>query len=151
MLNKNFHNFERMGGASTVSAKPTIKRTFGWFDALAAAFVLVLAGLVFLSFYGRSPSGPLTATVTLDGETIGVYTLPGMKEELLLTPDDLSYPLTIRLSSDGAEVMESTCPTLDCQHTGKIHRSGESIICLPNKLVIRLSGGSDEGVDAVLG
>ena len=131
--------------------KPFIKRTFGWFDALAAAFVLILAGLVFLSFYGRSENGPLTATISLDGETIGVYPLSSVRAELLLTPDDLSYPLTIRLTDDGVEVTQSTCPTLDCQHTGKIHRSGESIICLPNKLVIRLSGGSDEGVDAVLG
>ena len=134
-----------------MTTRPSIKRTFGWFDALAAAFVLALAGLVFLSFYGRSDTGPLTATIDLDGETIGVYALTGMWDELLLTPDDLSYPLIIRLSPDGAEVIESSCPTLDCQHTGKIHRSGESIICLPNKLVIRLSGGSDEGVDAVLG
>lgn len=135
-----------------MSTKSSIKRNFGLFDALAAAFVLALAGLVFFGFYGRGGNdGPLTATVSLDGETIGVYTLATMREELLLSPEALSYPLTIRLTSDGAEVIESTCPSLDCQHTGKIHRSGESIICLPNKLVIRLSGGSDDGVDAVLG
>ena len=135
-----------------MSTKSSIKRSFGFFDALAAAFVLVLAALVTFGFYGQGGSdGPLTATVTLDGETIGVYPLATMGEELLLTPEGLSYPLTIRLTSDGAEVIESTCPTLECQHTGHIHRSGESIICLPNKLVIRLSGGSGEGIDAVIG
>ena len=135
-----------------MSTKSSIKRSFGFFDALAAVFVLALAGLVAFGFYGRSDNdGPLTATISLDGETIGVYTLATLREELLLTPEELSYPLTIRLTSDGAEVIESTCPTLECQHTGHIHRSGESIICLPNKLVIRLSGGSDDGVDAALG
>ena len=135
-----------------MSTKSSIKRNFGWFDALAAAFVLALAALVAFGFYGRSDSqGPLTATISLDGESIGVYTLTGMREELLLMPEGLPYPLTIRLTSDGAEVSESSCPSLDCQHTGHISRSGESIICLPNKLVIRLSGGSDDGVDAVLG
>ncbi len=135
-----------------MSTKSSIKRSFGFFDALAAVFVLALAGLVAFGFYGRGGNdGPLTATVSLDGETIGVYTLAALREELLLTPEGLSYPLTIRLTSDGAEVTESTCPTGDCQHTGHIDRSGESIICLPNKLVIRLSGGSGDGIDAVIG
>ena len=130
----------------------SIKRSFGIFDALTAVFVLTLAGLVFFGFYGRgSDSGALTATVTLDGETIGVYELVTVKDELLLTPEGLPYPLTFRLTADGAEVIESTCPSLDCQHTGHIDRSGESIICLPNKLVIRLSGGSDDGIDAAIG
>ena len=135
-----------------MSTKSSIKRNFGWFDALAAAFVLALAAVVALGFYGQGGNdGPLTATISLDGETIGVYSLTGMREELLLSPEGLPYPLTLRLGSDGAEVIETTCPSLDCQHTGHISRSGESIICLPNKLVIRLSGGSDDGVDAVLG
>lgn len=135
-----------------MSTRLSIKRNFGWFDALAAAFVLLLAAVVFFSFYGRGGNeGALTATISLDGETIGVYPLTTLREELLLTPEGLSYPLTIRLTADGAEVTQSTCPSLDCQHTGHISRRGESIICLPNKLVIRLSGGSDDGVDAVLG
>lgn len=114
--------------------------------------MLLLAAVVFFSFYGRGGNeGALTATISLDGETIGVYPLTTLREELLLTPEGLSYPLTIRLTADGAEVTQSTCPSLDCQHTGHISRRGESIICLPNKLVIRLSGGSDDGVDAVLG
>ncbi len=128
----------------------SIKRSFGRFDALAAVFVLALAGLVFLLFYGGRDSGALTATVIHDGETVGVYPLQTIAEELVLTPEDLGYPLTIRLTKDGAEVTESTCPTLDCQHTGRITKNGESIICLPNRLVIRLSG-SGETVDAALG
>lgn len=130
--------------------RSSIKRSFGRFDALAAASVLVLAAIVALLFYGRGGSGNLTATVTKDGETIGVYTLNTLSEDLILTPEGLGYPLTIHLTKDGAEVTESSCPTLDCQHTGKITRSGESIICLPNRLVIQLSGGG-ETVDAALG
>ena len=131
--------------------RSSIKRRFCRFDALAAVFVLALAAAVALLFYGRGDSGALTATVTKDGETVGVYELQRLTEDLILTPEDLSYPLTVRLSKDGAEVTESSCPTLDCQHTGKITRSGESIICLPNRLVIQLSGGSGETVDAALG
>lgn len=131
--------------------RSSIKRSFGRFDALAAAFVLALAAVVTLFFYGRGGSGAMTATITKDGETVGVYALQQLSEDLILTPEGLGYPLTIRLSQDGAEVTESSCPTLDCQHTGKITRSGESIICLPNRLVIQLSGGSGETVDAALG
>ncbi len=131
--------------------RSSVKRSFCRFDALAASLVLALAGAVALLFYGGRSGDALTATVTRDGETLGVYALQTLSDELILTPEELGYPLTIRLTKDGAEVTESSCPTQDCLHTGKITRSGESIICLPNRLVIQLSGGSGETVDAALG
>ena len=134
-----------------MSMRSSIKRTFGWGDALATAFVLLLAGLSFLLFYGGQSGGALTATVTVEGETIGVYPLVGLEEELLLTPEGLPYPLSIRLTREGAEVAWTDCPGKDCLHTGKITRSGESIVCLPNRLTVRLSGGNGAALDAALG
>ncbi|MGM9661634.1 MAG: NusG domain II-containing protein [Oscillospiraceae bacterium] len=131
--------------------RSSIKRKFGRWDALAAAFVLLLAGLSFLLFYGGRGGGELTATVTVEGETVGVYPLSALEEELLLTPEGLPYPLSIRLTREGAEVVWTDCPNKDCLHTGRITRSGESIVCLPNRLTVRLSGGSGAALDAALG
>lgn len=134
-----------------MSTRSSIKRRFGGWDALAAAFVLLLAGLSFLLFYGGKSGGPLTATVTVEGETLGVYALSSLEEELLLTPEGLPYPLSIRLTREGAEVAWTDCPGKDCLRTGQISRSGESIVCLPNRLTVRLSGGDGASLDAALG
>ena len=52
-----------------------------------------------------------------------------------------------------ARVVEADCPTQDCVHTGTVTYSGQSIVCLPARIVIRLEGGAAPAdvPDAVLG
>ena len=51
---------------------------------------------------------------------------------------------------DGLCVSESDCPNQDCVRSGVISKSGQSIVCLPARIVIELQGGSG-GVDVILG
>jgi len=44
---------------------------------------------------------------------------------------------------------EYSCPERICLRTGWIRRPGEAIICVPNKLVVRIEGRED-GIDAVI-
>lgn len=132
-------------------SRSSIKRRFGWPDALAAAFVLALAALVFLLFYGGRSDHPTAAVISVDGTEIRRVTLPQTEAEpLLIQPEGLPYSLTIQISGSEVTVLESGCPSQDCVHSGTISRSGESIICLPNHLVIQLTGGSGD-IDAALG
>ena len=64
-----------------------------------------------------------------------------------------SYTLEICLTDTEVWVEHSDCPTQDCVHTGRISRSGQSIVCLPARVVVELEGGStaDDGLDAVIG
>ncbi|HBE87040.1 MAG TPA: hypothetical protein DDW53_19330, partial [Lachnoclostridium sp.] len=39
-----------------------------------------------------------------------------------------------------ASITEASCPDKVCVRTGKIHRSGELIVCLPNRVVITIEG-----------
>lgn len=53
---------------------------------------------------------------------------------------------------EGGEVYlrEADCPNLLCVKTGKIRYAGQSIVCLPHKLAVRIVGGAS-GLDAVTG
>ena len=53
---------------------------------------------------------------------------------------------------EGGEVWlsEADCPNLLCVKTGKIRYAGQSIVCLPHKLAVRIGGGAS-GLDAVTG
>ena len=53
---------------------------------------------------------------------------------------------------EGGEVYlsEADCPTQLCMKTGKIRYAGQSIVCLPHKLAVRITGGAS-GLDAVTG
>ncbi len=53
---------------------------------------------------------------------------------------------------EGGEVYlsEADCPTQLCMKTGKIRYAGQSIVCLPHKLAVRITGGAS-GLDGVTG
>lgn len=47
---------------------------------------------------------------------------------------------------------EELCPNAICSHTGWIEHEYESIVCLPNRIMVVFSdipGGNDEGIDGV--
>ena len=52
----------------------------------------------------------------------------------------------------GGEVwlMDADCPNLLCVKTGKVRYAGQSIVCLPHKLAVRIAGGASS-LDAVTG
>lgn len=54
---------------------------------------------------------------------------------------------------NGLRVSSSDCPTQDCVRTGTISRGGQSIVCLPARIIIQLTGGAADSndVDIVIG
>ena len=66
---------------------------------------------------------------------------------------DLEIPgpagMTLLRIQDGAVwVARAPCARHLCQRMGRIHRPGRSLVCIPNRLVVRVVG-SDGDVDAV--
>ena len=43
-----------------------------------------------------------------------------------------------------AKVIESPCPHKYCIRMGQINRRGEVIVCVPNRVVVKIRGGSEE-------
>ena len=141
-------------------------RPTAW-DALVVLTVAALAiGIAFFQWRG-SETEKLTAVVSIDGAEADRFA----PSDLLESPRTYSgngYTLTVVMAVDyenpplnalppsgkaGICVAVSDCPTQDCVHTGMIYRSGQSIVCLPARIIIRLEGGGldPDGVDAVLG
>ena len=94
--------------------------------------------------------GPVTAAIVHRGQVVQTVELDRLTEEMTVTVEG-DYHLTILLDRDGVRVAESDCPGQDCVHTGTITRAGQSIVCLPEQVVVQLTGGGGGGPDAVLG
>ena len=122
----------------------------GIWDALVALTVAVLAvACAWTVWGGQDESGALTAVVSVDG----VETERLALEEAERTIQAGGYTLRLRLTETEVWVESSDCPTQDCVHTGHISRSGQSIVCLPARVIVRLEGGQkDESApDVVIG
>ena len=83
--------------------------------------------------------------VTIDGEVYGTYPLSEDRTERIELPDG-SY--NILIISDGyADVTEASCPDQICVKHNHIRYSKESIVCLPNKVVVTVEGGKENEID----
>jgi len=123
-----------------------------WPDAVvAAAVVLLAAACAWLIWRGTEQGGALEAVVSVDGTEAFTTPLTGLTR-VERTVQANGYTLKIILTDKEVWVEESDCPTQDCVHTGHISRRGQSIVCLPARVTVRLVGGTGEpDVDAVIG
>ena len=123
-----------------------------WPDAVVAAAVAVLAvACAWFLWRGTGTGGELEAVVSVDGTAEFTTSLAGLSR-IERTVSANGYTLKIVLTDTEVWVEESDCPTQDCVHTGHISRSGQSIVCLPARVTVRLVGGTGEAdVDAVIG
>ena len=105
-------------------------------DAIAAIAVLALAGLLLLVWLWLPRDRQTTVQIYQNGVLI---------RELPLDTDTSftiggTYENTISIENGTVSVTRATCPGEDCVHTGKVSHAGQSILCLPNRLEVRLSG-----------
>lgn len=132
-------------------------RPNGW-DALVVVVVAVLAvACAAIIWDPGAETEHLTAVVSIDGAEIERIDLDdgGCAGERVYSGN--GYDLTVELWPEGQRgirVGEADCPTQDCVHTGTITHSGQSIVCLPARIIIQLEGGpagGDGGPDIVIG
>ncbi len=57
---------------------------------------------------------------------------------------------TICIEKDGVYMKKADCPDRLCVHSGRITSPGESIVCLPNRVMVEIVNKSSD-VDAVAG
>lgn len=123
-------------------------------DGLVVLAVAALAVFAAVTVWrGGGESGALTAVVSADGVEVDRFS-PAELSDGSRTYAYNGVTLTVRGEGDGGlRVASSDCPTQDCVHTGVIARSGQSIVCLPARVVIQLTGGGADpnAVDVVIG
>ena len=118
-------------------------------DALVALAVLAAAAAILFAFRPKSGNF-LTARIVLDNELVAELPLSALSETVTLDVPGARYPITVEAEQGRVRVSHSECPSQDCVHTGWVSRPGGQIICLPNRLVITVTGGGADA-DAVTG
>ena len=114
-----------------------------WF--LAGGILIIAAALLGYQMLsdGGDPSESVVV-VTADGEEYGSYPL---SEDCMVDIGETNC-LVI---SEGTAVMEwADCPDQICVHHSPVSRNGESIICLPNEVVISIQGGDEPELDGMV-
>lgn len=131
-----------MGGGADRNSVLRFRRS----DGIAAAAVLLCALALAAALFLPGRGEPAAAVqVYLDGALVWEQPLSRDGSYSPAVP----YDMTVVVENGRVRVSESACPGRDCVHMGWISRPGRSIVCLPNRVEVRLTG-RDGGVDAVV-
>ena len=109
-------------------------------DAILIVSILAISAVLIFIFYGGRSEGA-SFEITVNGKVFGVYPLD--KDATI----DVDGHCTVSVKDGAVSVISSDCPGKDCVHHKPISMTGERIVCLPNGIVIRISG---DGVDALI-
>ncbi len=102
---------------------------------------------MFVSGIMRKADGATIAQISQHGELLYEINLDDLTE----TREVLFHDGDVRIIAQNGSIRfeKSDCPDLVCVYTGWIKRPGQIAACLPNRILVKIIGESDE-VDVVL-
>lgn len=107
--------------------------------------IIIIIGLLAVSLIGiaafyliNKTDSPLSVRVTRQGEVIGIFPLSEDRTEIFTDATGFN---TLEISDGTAKMVEADCPDHICVKTYPISSPGETIICLPHKLVVEVITG----------
>lgn len=124
--------------------KKKMRLSFQKGDAIAILIVVVLIVLSCVFFLPRGETENASVEVFRNGEKVYEFSL---KEDRNFTVEG-EYINVIAIKDGRVSIVESDCPGTDCVHTGWISSAGKSIVCLPNRVEVRVT--SFDEVDFVV-
>lgn len=116
-------------------------------DIILIAVTVAVAGILLVFLYGVNNSSGAYVQIEIDG--VIAETLPLDTDTVFEIITDGDGRNTLVIEDGNAKVTEANCPDGICKNHAKIHRNGESIICLPHRVVITVVNEADaNGIDA---
>ena len=110
---------------------------------LLIVLVLLGAGLSLLS--ASAGSAGQQVEVSVDGQPYGTYRL-SEDQTIEISHDGHTNKITIK--DDTVQMTYSDCRNQICVNDGSISQTNQSIVCLPNRVVIEITG-KEEKYDAI--
>ena len=107
---------------------------FRLWDVLLIAVLVVLVGVTV--YFALAPKDGAFAEIYVDGK---LYQIVSLSKDTTIELEHLKVTVT-----DGKVCVEDAdCPDKICEKRGTIGKAGQSIVCLPNRVVVKITGKSD--------
>lgn len=117
-------------------------------DIILISMIVVLALVAFagVNFYGARNTKDPRAVVTIDGEVYGSYPL---SENIRIKIESGEGYNDLVIEDGAASIEKASCPDKVCVRHKPVDKTGETLVCLPNKVVVEIVNGEEPEVDAV--
>ncbi len=102
-------------------------------DLILIGSLLIVISISFILFFTLSKKENLNVLIYENNELVYQGELSDEKKL------EFNHVIVV-IEAQGVYVQYSNCKDQVCVHQGKINRAGQTIVCLPNKISIRLEG-----------
>jgi hypothetical protein len=86
--------------------------------------------------------------IQVDGDIYKKIPFKSSTEETIDLKTELGENI-IRISKGYVQILDADCPDKVCVKDGSISKPGQSLVCLPNRVVVEIKGEKDVDVDDV--
>lgn len=117
---------------------------------IAIVLILVLSGVSAVAILAHRTDG-VTASIILDGAVVRTVELDAAAEPYEFDVTSEYGTNRIRVEDGRICVVDADCPDRLCVRMGWRKSASLPIACLPHRLVIEITDGGEDGVDAVAG
>ena len=124
-----------------------MNKRFGKNDIIFISFLALFCVAVCLWAYKGGAVDGSNIVITIDGKEYGTYSL---FEEQTITIDNGNAKNIIVIKDGKAYMQEASCPDQLCVDQNEISFDKESIICLPNKVVITVISDMESDLDGII-
>lgn len=116
-------------------------------DIILIIILIVLAGGIYLGyrFFYREAGGKVV--ITVDGKEY--MTLSLMDDSIIEIPGAQGIN-TLEIKNGKADMIAADCTDLICVNHKAIQYNGERIVCLPNKIIVKITEGESSQLDGVV-
>lgn len=114
-------------------------------DLILIIIVLLAAGAVwfFSSFFTSETGGKLK--ISVNNQVFGIYDLDE-NQEIMVSDTNIC-----RIENGRAIMEYADCPDQVCVHASAISKNGQTIICMPNRVVLEVINGTDQNeIDTIV-
>ena len=116
-------------------------------DILLLVVILAVFLVIFAVYHFTHQETGGVAVVTVDGEEYGRYSLEEDQEIPILIDGEETNRLVI---ADGeADMISADCPDQLCVNEKAASKNGETIVCLPNEVVVTIESDEEADFDTI--
>lgn len=124
-----------------------MNRRFGKNDLFFISFLAIFCIVICVWVYKGGAVEGSKINITVDGKEYGTYSL---FQEQTITIGEGETQNIIEIKGGKAYMKEASCPDQLCVDQNEISFDKESIICLPNKVVITVISDAKSDVDGIV-
>ena len=122
-------------------------------DIIFIGVLLVVALIAFFVVDKFIKKDGNKVVIKVDGEIVKIVNLTDTKNIIVNGYDGGTN--TVVIENGTVYMTEADCPDKICVNTGKISKIGETIVCLPHRVVVEIQGevsqsDSDDSIDSVV-